>query len=93
MYIKHALFEPYVVVGVFNSSHEAHKHLDETYKGFPHKVLSLKSAIAQAKREDAKQKRKQVKRKELAKKTKKYLAGVGQNVYEIQQRGYRFGGF
>ena len=88
LYIKHSIFDPYVPVGVFKSSHDAHKHLDETYRNFPHKIMSLRQAKELAKKVEAKKKRAQAKRKEFRKKARTYLAGVGQNFYENQQRGF-----
>jgi len=67
LYIKHSLTDPYVMVGQFDSSFEAQRYLDENYKGFAHKIMSVKDAI----REGEKQEERARKRKEMVVKTGK----------------------
>jgi len=67
LYIKHSLTDPYVMVGQFDSSFEAQRYLDENYKGFAHKIMSVKDAI----KEGEKQEERARKRKEMVTKTGK----------------------
>jgi len=77
--IRHSLFATYEPIAVFRTSHDAHKYFDETYKGFPHRIISLAQYQREQKRkEDTKQRRKS--------NVKRYLHGVGLNIREQQQR-------
>jgi len=61
LYIKHSLTDPYVMVGQFDSSADAHRYLNENYKGFAHKIMSVKDAIKEGeKQEERKKKRKEM---------------------------------
>lgn len=73
LYIKHSLTDPYIMVGQFDSSFEAQRYLDENYKGFAHKIMSVKDAIREGERQEERKR----KRKEMVTKTAKtVISGI-----------------